>query len=71
MKIGKKEGKHPTVEIGVDLGSVLDGLGIGKMLDKVLGMIQDGQLELKVEVPMSKKGKVPIGFMVRLKKAER
>lgn len=66
----KKKKAKPAVEIGLNLAPLLESLGLEKFTDRVLGLIEEGRLEVKVEIG-KKKGKVPASLTVRLKKAEK
>lgn len=66
----KKEQKGIGVEVGLNLGPLIESLGVPGIVDKVLKMIQQGKIEAKVEVGLGKKRKVPVNFTIRLKKAE-
>ena len=68
--LGEKK-KKPAVEIGLNLGDALEGMGLADIVDRVLNLIQQGKLEVKVELGTKKKGKIPANLSVRLKKAER
>ena len=65
-----KESK-PAVEVSLNLGPLLESLGLERTVDKVLDLIQKGKVEVKVEVGAKKKGKFPASLTVRLKRAEK
>ncbi len=67
----KKKKSKPAIEVGVNLGGLLEKLGLGETADKVLKLIQEGKLEVKVEFNARGKGKTPANIGVRLKKAEK
>lgn len=67
--LGEKKEK-PAIEIGLNLGDVLKNMGLADIMDKVLNLIQQGKLEVKVELGTKKTGKIPANITVRLKKAE-
>lgn len=79
--LGKKK-RRPVLEVSLNLIPLLEGLGLDKTLDqtmkavqegktdiieKIATRIQQGKLELSVNVGRKKK-RVPISFVVRLKK---
>ncbi|MEW6222389.1 MAG: hypothetical protein AB1476_03595 [Candidatus Hadarchaeota archaeon] len=79
----KKKEKRPALEINLNVIPLLESLGLGKLLDqaaeaakkgqtdiieKIAAKIQQGEMEVKVNAG-GKKKKVPISFVVRLKKA--
>jgi hypothetical protein len=68
--VGKKKSK-PSVEVGVNLSGLFEKLGLEETIDRVLKLIQEGKLEVKVEFGTKKKGKVPAKVTVKLKKAEK
>lgn len=72
MRIGgeKKEKPKASVEVGFDISGLLDTMGLGKMADRVINMIKEGKLEVRVELGGKKKGKLPATVTIRLKKAE-
>lgn len=63
--------KKPAIEIGVNLGEVLGSIGLSDIADRILNLIQQGKLEVKVELGTKKKGKIPASFTATLKKKER
>jgi hypothetical protein len=71
MKMLKKKKSKPAIEVGVNLGGLLEKLGLETTADKVLSLIQEGKLEVKVEFSAKGKGKTPASISVRLKKAEK
>lgn len=66
---GEKKEK-PAIEVSLNLGGLLESMGLGGTVDKVLDLIQKGKLEVRVELGTKKKGKIPASLTVRLKKAE-
>jgi len=66
----KKEKPKAAVEIGLDLSGLLESLGLGKTVDRVIELIKQGKLEVRVELGGKKKGKLPASVTIRLKKAE-
>lgn len=67
--MGKDKSK-PAIEFGVNLEGLLDKVGLGEMTDRVLKLIQEGKLEIKVEISArGGKGKPPANISVRLKDA--
>ncbi len=67
--LGEKKEK-PAIEIGLNLGDALESIGLADIADKVLNLIKEGKLEIKVELGKKQKGKIPATLTVRLKKAE-
>ncbi|HDI12892.1 MAG: hypothetical protein DRN83_00365 [Hadesarchaea archaeon] len=67
--LGEKK-KKPAIEIGLSLGDALKSMGLADIMDRVLNLIQQGKLEVKVELGTKKTGKVPANITIRLKKAE-
>jgi len=80
---GKKQ-KRPALEINLNLIPLLESMGMGKILEqaaeavqkgktgvveKIATQLQQGQMEVLVNAG-GKKKKVPISFVVRLKKAK-
>lgn len=80
----KKKEKRPALEINLNLVPLLESLGLdetvertaqtvrkGKteILDKLVSRAKQGQMEVTVNIGKKKK-KVPISFVVRLKKAK-
>ncbi|GEM_PF-2316660 len=70
MVFEKKEKPKAAVEIGLDLSGLLESLGLGKTVDRVIELIKQGKLEVRVELGGKKKGKLPASVTIRLKKAE-
>ncbi len=81
----KKKEKKPALEINLNLIPLLESLGLDKILaqateaakkgqtqivDKVAARIQQGDMEVLVNVG-NKKRKVPVSFTLRLKKSEK
>lgn len=67
----KKKKSKPSIEVGVNLGELLEKLGLEETVDRVLKLIQEGKLEVKVELGTKRKGKAPAKVTVKLKKAEK
>lgn len=67
----KKKKGRPSIEVGVNLGGLLEKLGLEETVDRVLRLIQEGKLEVKVEFGARGRGKTPAKVVVRLKKAEK
>jgi len=67
--LGEKK-KKPAIEIGLNLGDALKSMGLTDMVDRVLNLIQEGKLEVKVELGTKKTGKIPANITIRLKRAE-
>lgn len=70
MPFGEKKKPKASIEVGFDLSGLLDTLGLGKMMDRVINLVKEGKLEVRVELGGKKKGKLPATVMIRLKKAE-
>ena len=72
MPFGGEKKQKPKASIGFefDLSGLLDTMGLGKMADRVINMIKEGKLEVRVEFGGKKKGKLPATVTIRLKKAE-
>ena len=66
----KKQKPKASIEVGFDLSGLLDTMGLGKTVDRVINLIKEGKLEVRVELGGKKKGKLPATVMIRLKKAE-
>jgi hypothetical protein len=78
----KKKERKPALEINLNLVPLLESLGMSEAMDQVIKTIQKGKTEVldrllakaqqgqvKVEVSVGgRKKKVPINFVVRLKK---
>lgn len=80
----KKKEKSPALEINLNLIPLLESLGIGKILEqaaeaakdrkaeiinKLVAKLQEGEMKVSVSAG-GKKAKIPISFVVRLKKRE-
>jgi hypothetical protein len=78
----KKKERRPVLEVNLNLVPLLETLGMEEAIDRVIKTVQKGkaeildrlvskaqQGELKVDLSVGrKKKKVPISFVVRLKK---
>lgn len=78
---GKKE-KKPALEVNLNIIPLLESLGLDETLERITGSVQKGKTEVldklvakaqqgKVEMTLSvgnKKKKVPISFVIKLKK---
>ena len=62
---------RPALEVGVNIDGLLRGIGLEDIADRVLELIQDGKIEIKVDINTKSKGKFPANFSVRLKRAEK
>jgi hypothetical protein len=65
----KKEEPKPAIEIGLNVGGLLESMGLESIVDRVLDLIQKGKLEVRIELG-TKKGKIPASVVVKLRKAE-
>jgi len=72
MPFGGEKKQKPKASVGFefDLSGLLDTLGLGTMADRVINMIKEGKLEVRVELGGKKKGALPATVTIRLKKAE-
>lgn len=67
----KRKEERPAVEVSLNLGGLLESMGLEGTVDRVLDLIQKGKLEVRAEIGTKKKGKVPVSLTARLKKAEK
>lgn len=70
MKMFGEKKEKPAIEIGLNLGEALKNMGLADIAERVLNLIQQGKLEVKVELGRKKTGKAPANVTIRLKKAE-
>lgn len=70
MVFEKKEKAKASVEIGLDLSGLIESIGLGKTADRIIDLIKQGKLEVRVDLGGKKKGKFPASVTIRLKKAE-
>lgn len=64
----KEKKTSPVVEIGLNIGALVEQFGLDKTLDKVLGLVQEGKVEIRVEIG-GKEKKVPANLVLKLIKA--
>lgn len=68
--MGGDKKRKPAIEFGVKIEDILKNVGLADTVDKVLNLIQQGKLEVRIELGKQKKGKLPAKVTVRLKKSE-